>query len=233
MTDERGHLGQSGQGGSEGRHGQAEGDRPNPWAPPEEKLSLHKTPEPPPAQPSAAQQPTVSSAPGSFGPPAAQPPYPAGPYGHHGPPQPAGYGYGHPGYGGGMPGAPWAAGPSLPTGTSTAAMVLGIIGLVLTASCYGSVLAVFVAPVALGLGISARRKVAAGIQGGSGQATAGFIMGIVGTVLSLVVAALVVFGFVVALNADPHGPYDDSPYGNENPYNVDASGPVPTLVVTR
>jgi hypothetical protein len=111
-------------------------------------------------------------------------------------------------------------------------MVLGIIGLVLTVTCYGSLLGIFVAPVALGLGISARRKVAAGIQGGSGQANAGFIMGIVGTVLSLVVAALLVFSLVLALNADPDDPYGNDPY-SDNPYNVDARGPVPTLVVTR
>ncbi len=243
MTDDRGHLGQSGQGGPGERRGQA-GDQRDPWAPPE-RLSLRKT------EPSAAEGPTLSSSPygpaappphiqvppahgpaarDPFGPPAVPAPHPSGPYGHPGPPQPPGYGYGYgyPGYGGaGMPGAPWMAGPPLPSGTSTAAMVVGIIGLVLTLSCYGSLLAVFVAPVALGLGISARRKVAAGIQGGSGQANAGFIMGIVGMVLSVLIAALLVIGLVAARNADPHDPYGG------DPYNVDASGPVPTLVVTR
>jgi hypothetical protein len=230
MTDERGHLGHNGQDGPESGNGQS-GEAPHdPWAPPGEKLSLQKT------DPSATQQPTVSAAPGAYGPPAASP-HPPGPYGApapSGPPQPPGYGYVYPGYGGvaGAPGAAWTAVPPLPTGTSTAAMVLGIIGLVLTVTCYGSLLGIFVAPVALGLGISARRKVAAGIQGGSGQANAGFIMGIVGTVLSLVVAALLVFSLVLALNADPDDPYGNDPY-SDNPYNVDARGPVPTLVVTR
>lgn len=230
MTDDRGHSGQSGQEAPQGQHGQAGDGQHDPWAPPEEKLSLHKTE-------SSAAGPPAAGPPAGFGPPAGPAPYPGVPYGQQAPPsQPPGYGYGYaayPGYGApSLPGrhAPWATGPQLPGGTSTAAMVLGIIGLVLTLTCYGSLLAVFVAPVALGLGISARRKVAAGLQGGYGQANAGFIMGIVGLVLSLLVSAFLVFAFIAA--------YQDSQ--DDNPYNQDgdsssygAHGRVPTVVVTR
>lgn len=209
MTDERGPSGQGDQGGSEGRHAQP-GDA-DPWAPPEKKVSLGKPEAPAPA----------------YVPPPAPMPHPSAPYGHPGPPQHPGYAYPGPG---GMPGAPWLGGPQLPTGTSTASMVLGIIGLVLTLTCYGSVLGIFVAPVALGLGISARRKVAAGLQGGSGQANAGFVMGIVGTVLSVLIAAFLVFALVAAVNAEHDGPYGDDPYGSD-PYGFDARGPVPALVV--
>lgn len=235
MTDDRGQFGQSGQEAPQGQHGQAGDGQHDPWAPPEEKLSLHKT-EPSVAGPSPSGPPAAGP-PAGFGPPAGPAPYPGGPYGHQVPPsQPPGYGYGYaayPGYGvPGVPGrhAPWATGPQPPGGTSTAAMVLGIIGLVLTLTCYGSLLAVFVSPVALGLGISARRKVAAGLQGGSGQANAGFIMGIIGLVLSLLVAVLLVIGMIAAY----HDSQDDNPYnqdGGSSSYG--AHGPVTTVVVTR
>lgn len=238
MTDERGHPGQGGRGDPDGRHGQAGDRQRDPWAPPEEGVRLNKT------EPSVSDEPTVSALPGAgggpaaapphagvppaygpgapnpYGPPAAPTPYPSAQYGHPAAPQPSGYPY--PGYARpAMPGAPWMGGPPLPSGTSTASMVLGIIGLVLMMTCYGSLLGIFVAPVAMGLGISARRKVAAGIQGGSGQANAGFIMGIVGTVLSVLIAVLLVIVFVAALNSDP---YDD-PYVTDDPsYSHSAHG---------
>ena len=221
MTEDRGAPGQSGQGTPQGQHGQTGEDRRDPWAPPEERPSLHKR------DPAAAGPPAGSSS--AFGPPPGPAPYPGGPYGHQAPPpQPPGYGYAaYPGYGApSLPGrhAPWATGPQLPSGTSTAAMVLGIIGLVLVLTCYGSLLAVFVAPVALGLGISARRKVAAGLQGGSGQANAGFIMGIIGLVLSLLISVLLVIGMLAAYHAD----HDGNPYhqGDGSP-SFGARGPVP------
>jgi hypothetical protein len=220
MTDDRGHLGQDGPDGQPGGAGERQHD---PWAPPEERVSLHKT------GPSAADAPTVPAAPAGaphghtppgggpgplnpYGPPGAPAPYPPAPYGH--PPQPQGpypyAGYPHQG----APGMPWVGGPQPPGGTSTAAMVLGIIGLVLVCTCYGSFLAIFVAPTALGLGISARRKVAAGLQGGAGQANAGFVMGIIGTVLSVLIAALLVLAIIAAAHEDPYRSDDsfDSSY---------------------
>lgn len=248
MTNERGHLGHGGQGDPDGQHGQAGDRQQDPWAPPEEKVRLNKT------ESSPSDQPTPSASPGDgpaaapphvhvppahgpgaadpFGPPTAPTPYPSAQYGHPAAPQPPGYPY--PGYARpGIPGAPWMGGPPLPSGTSTASMVLGIIGLVLTMTCYGSVLGIFVAPVAMGLGISARRKVAAGIQGGSGQANAGFIMGIVGTVLSVLIAALLVIFVVAAVNADPNNDRYNDPYNTDDPYSYGARGAVPTLVTAR
>lgn len=242
MTDDNGHLGQGGQGDPDGQHGQAGDRRQDPWAPPEEKVTLDKTASSPSDRPTASAPPPgegpgaappYTHTPNPFGPPSTPTPYPSAQYGHPAAPQPPGYPY--PGYSrpGGMPGAPWVGGPPLPSGTSTASMVLGIIGLVLTMTCYGSLLGIFVAPVAMGLGISARRKVAAGLQGGSGQANAGFVMGIVGTVLSLLLAIVVVIGIVAAINADPNdGRYND-PYTTDDPYSYGARGPVPTLVVAR
>jgi hypothetical protein len=91
-----------------------------------------------------------------------------------------------------------------------AALVLGIVGLVLVSTCWGSVLAVIVSPIALGLGLSARRAVDRGEMGGRGQATAGFVMGIIGLVLSLLTIAAFVLAF--ALGDGDLGPSPADPY---------------------
>ncbi len=99
-------------------------------------------------------------------------------------PGPHGYGGGPPGYGsaGGYPGhgarpgagggygagayAPYGwYGPPPPVGKSVAAMVVGIGSVVLVLTCWGSFLAVLSSPVALVLGVSARRAVARGAAG--------------------------------------------------------------------
>jgi hypothetical protein len=158
-----------------------------------------------------------------------------GPYGQqqYGGPQPSPYagpgaGYGYttppvpPGYGAG-----YGWGQQLPTGKSVAAMVLGIIGLVLVAFCWTSFIAILVAPVALGLGLSARRQADRGEIGGRGQAVAGFVMGIVGTVLAAVVIAILILGITLADDSDP-GPGGDS--GSDGS-SIDARGPAVTLLV--
>lgn len=121
--------------------------------------------------------------------------YPAAPapYGAQAP-----YGYG------------WQA-PQLPNGLSVAALVLGIISMVLALSCWGSFLGIFTSVVALCLGVSARRKVARGELSGHGQATAGMVMGIIGTVLSAVFITLIIIG--IAVGSD----------GGTDPYGVDGS----------
>lgn len=141
----------------------------------------------PPSGPHA--QPHVPPGHGTQPPPYVQPhPYqPQGPY-----PQPGLYhqpGYGIP------PGAGWMRPQPPPTsGICTAALVVGIISGVMTISLYGLVLTWILGPVALGLGISARRKVARGEAHGSGSATAGFVLGIVTTAVSWLLLALMLIG---------------------------------------
>ncbi|MBO8195168.1 DUF4190 domain-containing protein [Streptomyces oryzae] len=133
----------------------------------------------------------------------AQPPPGYGAVGGHG--ASGGYG-GYSGYGGQGAGAaytPYAPygygwqGPPPPIGKSVAAMVVGIASVVLVITCWGSFLAVFSSVVALCLGVSARRGVERGELGGGGQATAGFVLGIVGLVLSVVISTLLVLSLTV------------------------------------
>ncbi|MEZ5094085.1 DUF4190 domain-containing protein [Nocardioides sp.] len=103
------------------------------------------------------------------------------------PPQPV---YGYPGYG--YPAMPQA--PSHPR--ATPAMVTGIVGLVLGFICG---LGFLVSPVAWVLGVSARRAIddSNGAYSGRDQATAGMVMGIIGTVI-LVIGILVIGAIIVA-----------------------------------
>ncbi|MFR9674610.1 DUF4190 domain-containing protein [Streptomyces sp. TR06-5] len=184
--------------GENGGHGVPEGNPADPWAPPEKRVGLSKE----------SGQPSGGAAPGSTPPgPGAEsvgPPPPA-PDGAFPPPvSPAGYGSGagyggyegyggyggYPGYGG--HGTAWAGAP-LPKGSAVASMVLGIIGLVVISSCWGAFLGLLVAPVALVLGVSARRKADRGEGGGRSQATAGFVMGIVGTVLAVLIVPFLIW----------------------------------------
>lgn len=177
---------------------------------------------------SVAGRPTVTSVPGTvppagpgaygYGPTAGAGGY-AAPDQHHpyaaGPP----YGQGQaPGHGYGYPGPyAWGTGAPLPQGMSTAAMVLGIVSLVLVMTLWGSFVAILTAPVALGLGIAARRKTDRGEQGGRSYATAGMVMGIIGTVISaLLIVLLVLLITVWADEINDGDPVDD-------PYSVDAA----------
>jgi Domain of unknown function (DUF4190) len=76
---------------------------------------------------------------------------------------------------------------------ATLALVLGIVGVV---CCY------FLGPVALFIGNASRQRIAAsgGTLGGSGMATAGFVLGIIGTVF-LVLAAIGVVFYAVVIGA--------------------------------
>ena len=76
-------------------------------------------------------------------------------------------------------------------------MVLGIISMVVVSSCWGSFLGIITSPIALGLGLSARRGVDRGELGGRGQAVAGFVMGIIGTVLSAIIVTVIILMFTV------------------------------------
>lgn len=81
-------------------------------------------------------------------------------------------------------------------GGATTSMVLGILGLVLCG---------LLSPVALFMGMSAKRRIrdSGGYLGGEGQATAGIVMGAVGTaVIVLSILGLVAFIVVAALAAN-------------------------------
>ena len=97
--------------------------------------------------------------------------------------------------------------PALPNdGQAVAAMVLGIIALV---GMCGYGLSLALAPVALFLGRASMKRIDAshGQLGGRGLAQAGFIMGIIGTVL-LALGILVVGVFFAFLASDFFGAFE-------------------------
>ncbi len=135
-------------------------------------------PQPPPGTP-----PPPPPGPPPPPPPGGQPP---GPWGYQQPYQPYQQPYQpyptYPGYGV----------VQQNSGKATAAMVIGIVSLVI---CWG-----LLSPVALALGLSARKDIdrSGGQLGGRGQATAGWILGLIGTVL----LAIFVVIFVIAVIVD-------------------------------
>lgn len=195
----------------------------------------------------AGQQPTVPAMPGGgtpgpppsahspVGPPPTAPggPHPAAGYGAQGGYGAGGYGQGgyagygtsYPGYAGYGSSDPAWAGAPLPQGTAVASMVLGIVGLVLTVTCWGSFLGILVAPVALVLGVVARRKADRGEAGGRGYATSGFVMGLVGTVLAALMVAFLIW-FLTHMEDFENDPYDPYDTGYQ-----DARARVPAVVV--
>ncbi|WP_282614041.1 hypothetical protein [Streptomyces sp. XM4193] len=187
-----------------------DGPPPAPAAPP-----VPQAPEPPPGQ--AASAPAHRAPMPGYGPPHAVPPHAGAPYSDGAPyaggapygPQPGQGAYPQGGYAASGPAAhgwpapavhghPGWAGPPPPAGgVGTAAMVVGIISGVLALTVYGLVLSLVLGPIALGLGISARRQVAraraaGAVQGdNSGLATAGFVLGIVTTAISWLLLVVV------------------------------------------
>lgn len=130
--------------------------------------------------------------------------------------QPYGYPQGQqPGYGQQPPyGAPqqqaWPyAGPVRPTDSgATTAMIIGIVALATGFTCGIGFLA---SPVALFMGLSARRRIDAsqGRLDGRGQATAGFWLGLAGTVLLVLSILLIALFVIVGMNGffDTTEPY--------------------------
>lgn len=113
---------------------------------------------------------------------ASQQPPPYGGYGAHDPGQQGGY-PGYPGYGGGY-GAP----QQLPKGMAIAALVLGILALLLFWTAFGGVILGIVAVI---LGIIAIRKVSRGTGAGRGMAITGLVLGILGLIGGIIAAAVV------------------------------------------
>jgi len=214
---------------------------PAPGAPPASGLGHGQAPPPGYGQPQGWGQGYGQGGPGSgpgqpgygqqYGQPYGQ--QPGQPYGQQygqGAPGP-GAGYGYPaapppyGYAGGPGGYGWQNRP-LPNGKSVAAMVLGIISLAVVSTCWGSFLGILTSPVALGLGLSARRAVDRGELSGRGQAMAGFVMGILGTVLSAIIITVLVLMFTVW-----HDDLEDSDPGTGGDgSSLDARGSVSLVV---
>lgn len=145
---------------------------------------------PPPEQPPWAPPPTPTPPP-SYGAPTPPPPppgtYPAGPYGA---PHPGGqppYGaYGYPQ-------------PRRTPGTAVWALVLGIASIV----CCG----LFTGIPAIIVGRSAMKEIdrSGGTKDGRGLAQAGFITGIVGTVLGVLAVIAIVISIIVAATTPDQG----------------------------
>lgn len=159
-------------------------------------------PQPPQDQPGAwPQQPAEGAAPPAY-PPAPPPGYPA--------PGPSPYaaGYAAPPAGWtpqpGMPQFPTYVLPELPKATT--ALVLGIVAVAGTFMCF---LPVLLSPVAWILGAQARKQIRSAPQqwGGEGRATAGMVLGIIGTVL-LVLALVAITLFVVVAVTTSSSSYD-------------------------
>ncbi|MFF7890369.1 DUF4190 domain-containing protein [Streptomyces sp. NPDC007907] len=195
---------------------QPDGGSHDPWAPPESKPSLDKNQTPQP--PSVHDQATVTSMPG-FTPPTGTPQYdpsgagagavPPPPVAPSGPGATGGYGYpGYPQSGYTQSGYGWPGMPATPqNGLGIAAMVLGIVSC--TLFCLYGVVSLVTGILAVVFGIKGRKRAEAGVATNHGQAQAGLIMGIIGSILGIVVIVLIAVGITAAINSDSS---DDDPY---------------------
>ncbi|MGW5045956.1 DUF4190 domain-containing protein [Streptomyces griseoluteus] len=218
--------------GGRGTSGQEPGS--DPWAPPQGP-SLQKQQTPPSVhdQATMAAMPAVGPGPqaGPTVPPQqggpAVPPPPIGPHGPGVPPYtPAGYGYpshpgpqGHPGAQGypgypqppayGWPGAPM--GPAPQNNAGTAALVLGILSIVLF--CLYGVVSLILGVIAVILGVQGRRRADRGEATNRGQAQAGFVLGIIGIIVGVATLALFI-GILVFAAHKEDSRQDDDPFGS-------------------
>ncbi|WP_406179254.1 DUF4190 domain-containing protein [Streptomyces canus] len=203
---------------------QSNGDGRDPWAPPESGPSLEKSPSPgagQPPSPPVHDQATVTSVPNDgygFPPPGAPGPAPTPGYGYPGgpasvPPPPVGpegpgapVGYAYPNYQQGYGG--WPAPPMPPqNGMGVAAMVLGILSCALF--CMYGILSLVLGVLAIVFGIKGRKRAERGEATNHGQAQAGFIMGIIGTILGVAVIVLLAIGITAAINSEDDSDYYD------------------------
>jgi hypothetical protein len=146
-------------------------------------------PTPPPSTP-----PYGAPEPPTYGQPPAQPPYGQNPYLQQPPPAPYGARQ-FAGYGAPVPGYSYAQSH----GRATTSMVLGIValvGILATPFCCITLPAMFAGPFAIWTGASAKSQIDQNpaAYNNRGQAVAGFIMGIVASVLAvLIIIVIVVF----------------------------------------
>ena len=180
-------------------NGPQQPDEPGYW----ERKAAEDAAQTPPPPPPPAPDPYAGQQPPPY-PPAHPTPGAGGPYAGYPPQQP---GYQPPGYQQhpGMASYPAYVLPDHPRATT--ALVLGIIGVAGAFTCF---LPVVVAPFAWVLGAKARKEIRSAPQqwGGDGRATAGMVLGIIGTVL-LVLALVVIAIFVIVAISDP-SVFDDS-----------------------
>lgn len=149
-----------------------------------------------PGQQQPGQQPPASGQPGQEPQPGHQPP---------GYPQP---GYQQPGYPQqGFPQQGFGPPPVPKHPQAQMAMVLGIVALGGAAIC---LLPIFVSPFAWYFGAKARREMAAspGRWSGQGDAQAGFVMGIIGTVLLALATVAFIIGAIVLFAVAGSASYD-------------------------
>ena len=147
-----------------------------------------------------------------------QPNAPGGPGMQGGPGMPGGPGapggYGYPGYpqGYGWPGMPMAPQNNM----GTAAMVLGILSCCLF--CFYGVVSLGLGITAIILGIKGKKRADRGEATNRGQAQAGLITGIIGTVLGVLTAAALIATIVFAINhGDSTDTSDTDPFYNSAP----------------
>lgn len=165
-------------------------EQPGPSQPPTPEWPTYAPPPtPPPSTP-----PYGAPEPPAYGQPPTQPPYGQNPYLQQPPPAP----YGAPqfaGYGAPVPGYNYAQSH----GRATTSMVLGIValvGILATPFCCITLPAMFAGPFAIWTGATAKRQIDQNpaAYNNRGQAVAGFIMGIVASVLAvLIIIAVVLF----------------------------------------
>lgn len=105
------------------------------------------------------------------------------PYSQQGQPGPAQYGYGEPAY----------QGMTTDNGKATAAMICGILGIVLTVLFWPVGVVLDIVAIVLGVLASREIKRSGGMQRGAGKAKAGLICGVVGLVL-----LVLLLGFLAA-----------------------------------
>lgn len=163
----------------------------------------------------------TANAPGGYGPPGT--PHPHGGWADSAvPPPPAGPGgYGYPGY---PQGYGWSGMPMAPQNNmGTAAMVLGILSCCLF--CFYGIVSLVLGVVAVILGIKGKQRADRGEATNRGQAQAGLITGIIGTVLGIATIALLIIGVAFAVKHE----HDNDTTDSGPSYNSAPSLPTPLL----
>ena len=92
-------------------------------------------------------------------------------------------------------------------GMGVAAMVLGILSCALF--CMYGILSLVLGVLAIVFGIKGRKRAERGEATNHGQAQAGFIMGIIGTILGVAVIVLLAIGITAAINSEDDSDYYD------------------------
>jgi heme/copper-type cytochrome/quinol oxidase subunit 2 len=96
-------------------------------------------------------------------------------------------------------------------GMGVAAMVLGILSCALF--CMYGVLSLVLGVLAIVFGIKGRKRAERGEATNHGQAQAGFITGIIGTILGVAVLVLLAIGITAAINSEDDSDYYDGSFG--------------------